>query len=128
VTVVLDADVLIGALDDRDAHHAQVRAWFERWHRDATPRLASLVNLTEVLVGPSADPPTLRTAREALAVLGVRPHAPNEAIAVDAARLRRRHPISLPDAYAIATARHVGAQLRTFDRKVRRAADGEGVG
>jgi predicted nucleic acid-binding protein len=127
VTVVLDADVLIGALDAGDGHHTEVRAWFTGWQAEGTPRLVSVVNLSEVLVAPARDELRLRTAREALSVLGVSTHVPNEAIAVDAARLRGLHPISLPDAYALATARHLGARLRTFDRRLRRVADEEGV-
>jgi predicted nucleic acid-binding protein len=125
--VVLDADVLIGALDASDAHHKLARAQFEAWQADATQRLVSLVNLTEVLIAPAARPRQLNAAREAIAALGVSTHTPNEAIAVDAARLRGEHPISLPDAYALATARHVGGQLVSFDRKVARAAAQAGI-
>jgi predicted nucleic acid-binding protein len=124
---VLDADVLIGALDAADAHHAQARALFARWRRDDAARIVSMVNLTEVLVAPAGDPALLRTAREAIAALGVVVHRPSEAIAVDAARLRRRHPLSLADAYGLATARHAGGQLVSFDRRVLRAAAAEGI-
>ena len=65
------------------------------------------MNLTEVLIAPAAAPARLTAAREAIAALGITIHAPNEAIAVEAARLRGLHPISVPDAYAIATARHL---------------------
>jgi predicted nucleic acid-binding protein len=54
-------------------------------------------------------------------------HQPNEAIGVEAARLRRRHPISLPDAYCLATAKHTGAALSSFDQKILKAAEREGV-
>lgn len=46
---------------------------------------------------------------------------------MDAARLRGAHPISLPDASALATARHVGGQLVSFDHKVVRAAAEAGI-
>jgi predicted nucleic acid-binding protein len=127
VTVVLDADVVIGALDRTDAHHAAVRRLFRAWQRDGTPRVVSLVNLTEVLIAPASEPARLRTARAAIAALGIAVHAPTEAIAVDAARLRGRHPISLPDAYAVATARHLDGRLVTFDGKVSKAAGREGL-
>lgn len=120
--VVLDADVLIGALDGSDAHHGEARALFTHWHAQDTSRLISAVNLSEVLVAPASDPQRLRAAREAIAALGVGVHQPNEAIAVAAARLRSRHPISLPDAYCLATARYAGGSVASFDQKVIRVA------
>jgi predicted nucleic acid-binding protein len=127
VRVLLDADVLIGALDATDAHHALAREWFADWTADGTERLIGVLNLTEVLVGPSAQPARLARAREALAVLGVRAREPNEAIAVDAARIRGRHPVSLADAYLLATARASGATIASFDQKLVRAADAEAL-
>jgi predicted nucleic acid-binding protein len=125
--VLLDADVLIGALDGDDPHHGEARELFTVWRREATTTLISVVNLSEVLVAPAADSATLAAAREAVALLGVTAHAPNEAIAVEAARLRHRHPISLPDAYCLATAGHTGASLVSFDRKVLRTAKQERI-
>ncbi len=127
MTVVLDADVVIGALDGRDDHHADARDLFVAWHAEGRPRLLSVVNLTEVLIAPSADAARLHTAREAIAALGIRVHAPTEAIAVEAARARREHPISLPDAYALATARQVAGSLATFDRRLRKIAREHGL-
>ena len=124
---VLDADVLIGALDGSDQHHSGARRLFTNWHERNDPVMVSLVNLSEVLVAPSADRRRLRTAREAIAALGVTLHSPTEAIGVDAARMRGRHPISLPDAYLLATARHSGGTVVSFDRKVVRAAEAEGI-
>ncbi len=123
--LVLDADVLIGALDGSDSHHAQVRELFIEWREQQATRLISVVNLSEVLVGPGSDPERLRAAREAIAALGVEIHRPGEAIGVRAARLRGRHPISLPDAYCLATAGHTGGAVASFDRKVLRAAAAE---
>lgn len=127
MTVVLDADVVIGALDATDVHHVAARELFDGWRRERTQSLLGLANLTEVLIAPAADPVRLRTAREAIAALGITIHAPNEAIAVDAARLRSTHPISLPDAYALATARHAGGRLVTFDQRLLGAAERERV-
>jgi predicted nucleic acid-binding protein len=103
VRPLLDADVLIGALDRNDPHHRRARALFTRWRDDQDACAVSVVNLTEVLIAPSADVSKLAAAREAIAALGVTVHQPNEAIGVEAARLRQRHPISLPDAYCLAT-------------------------
>ncbi len=125
--VLLDADVLIGALDGDDPHHDEARELFTAWRREQTVALISVINLSEVLVAPAGDSAKLAAAREAVALLGVTAHSPNEAIAVDAARLRHRHPISLPDAYCLATARHTGATLASFDHKVLRTAKQERI-
>ena len=127
MTVVVDADVLIGALDASDRHHRAARALFIDWHRSGAPVIVSAVNLSEVLVAPAADRQRLRQARRAIATLGVAVHAPVEAIAVEAARLRHIHPISLPDAYCLAPAGSLDAALASFDQKVMRAAGAEGA-
>lgn len=125
--MVLDADVVIGALDGSDPHHAQARRLFAGWERRDDSRLISAVNLTEVLVEPAADRQRLLAAREAIAALGVTIHQPSEAIGVESARLRGAHPISLPDAYCLATARRTDAAVASFDEKVLRAAEREGL-
>lgn len=125
--LLLDADVLIGALDGNDPHHRRARALFTRWRDDQDACVVSVVNLTEVLIAPSADVSKLAVAREAIAALGVTVHQPNEAIGVEAARLRQRHPISLPDAYCLATAKHTGSMLSSFDQRILKAAKREGV-
>lgn len=104
MTVVLDADVLIGVLDGSDPHHDAARNLFAGWRANDEPRVIRLVNLSEVLVAPAGQATQLRRAREAIAALGVAVHRPTETIAVAAARLRGKHPISLADAYCIATA------------------------
>jgi predicted nucleic acid-binding protein len=124
---VLDADVLIGALDGSDPHHSRSRRLFGVWHEQDAARLISVVNLSEVLVAPAADDQQLRAAREAIGALGVAVHQPSEAVAIQAARLRARHPISLPDAYCLATASRAGGEVASFDRKVLRAAEVERI-
>jgi predicted nucleic acid-binding protein len=124
---VVDADVLIGALDATDPHHARARALFVDWQKRSATRLVSVANLTEVLVAPAADRARLRAARAAIAALGVAVHSPNEAIGVDAARIRGAHPISLADAYCLATARSTAAAVVSFDQRLLRAAAHEGI-
>ncbi len=119
--------MVIGALDGSDSHHSQARALFTVWQEQDATRLLSVVNLSEVLVAPTADRKRLRAARAAIAALGVAIHSPNTAIGVDAARLRARHPISLPDAYCLATARHTGSSVASFDRKMLHAAKAEEI-
>jgi predicted nucleic acid-binding protein len=123
--VLLDADVLIGALDGNDEHHEAARALFDGWNERGDARLISVVNLSEVLVAPAASPMRLAVAREAIAALGVSAHRPSEAIAIDAARLRGRHPISLPDAYCLATAKQTRSAVASFDGRLLKAARNE---
>ena len=125
--LVLDADVLIGALDGSDTYHRRCSALFTKWRDDQDACAMSVANLTEVLIAPSADVSKLAAAREAIAALGVAVHQPNEAIGVEAARLRERHPISLPDAYCLATAKHTSSAVSSFDQKMLKAATGEGI-
>jgi predicted nucleic acid-binding protein len=75
-----------------------------------------------VLVAPAADRQRLRRAREAIAALGAAVHQPGEAVGAEAARLRGSYPLSLPDAYCLATARYAGASVASFDQRIIRAA------
>ncbi len=117
---VLDTDVVIAALDRRDPHHADAAKAIKAMSEDGVPLLLSLINYAETLVRPAEDESTLRTARDALAALGVRLIAPTPAIAVDAARHRGLN-VSLADGFALATAQAHGAHVASFDRRVRRA-------
>jgi hypothetical protein len=60
---LLDADVLIGALDRNDARHAQARDRLTRWRQHQDDVMISAINLSEVLIAPSADPARLAIAR-----------------------------------------------------------------
>jgi predicted nucleic acid-binding protein len=124
---LLDADVLIGALDADDAHHLAARELLSDFRQRQDPVSISAVNLTEVLIAPAADPRRLAAAREAIAALAITISTPNAAIAIEAARLRQRHPISLPDAYCLATANHTKSCLISFDQKILMAAGREGI-
>jgi predicted nucleic acid-binding protein len=124
---LVDADVLIGALDSSDAQHSRARHLLTEWRQRQDAVAISAVNLTEVLVAPAADPSTLAKAREAITALGLEIHLPNDAIAVEAAKFRQRYPVSLPDAYCLATAKHTKACLASFDQKVLKAARSEGL-
>jgi len=123
---VLDTDVVIAALDRRDAHHARAAEAITSMIDDDVALLLSLVNYAETLVKPAEAERTLRAALDALGALGIRLVAPTPAIARDAARHRARN-ISLADGFAIATAHARGASLASFDVRVRRALPGAGV-
>jgi predicted nucleic acid-binding protein len=117
---VLDTDVVIAALDRRDPHHSSAATAVKRLADDGVPLLLSLINYAETLVRPAEDEHTLKTARDALAALGVQLVAPTPSIAVDAARHRGLN-INLADGFALATAQAHDAHVASFDRRVRRA-------
>jgi predicted nucleic acid-binding protein len=117
---VLDTDVVIAALDRRDPHHSKAASAIAAMVEAEIALLVSLVNYAETLVRPAEDEDTLRTARDALSALGIRPIAPTPAIAVNAARHRALN-VSLADGFALATAQAHDAQVASFDHRVRRA-------
>lgn len=123
---VLDTDVVIAVLDDRDAHHRIARRAVSAMIEQDTSLLLSTVNYAEALVRPAEDERLLRLATDAIAVLGVRIVAPTPPVGRDAAR-HRGLAVSLADGFAIATAQAHGAAVATFDRRVRRALRRLGV-
>jgi predicted nucleic acid-binding protein len=123
---VLDADVVIAALDDRDAHHATAAAWLRRTLADGTRLLLSVVNYAEVLVRPAADRAAFREAVAAIDALGIEIVSPSAAVARDVAVLCGSG-VDLPDAFALATAVAREASLATFDSGVRNAARAAGA-
>lgn len=123
---VLDTDVVIAALDRRDAHHERAAAAITAMIGADTELLLSLVNYAETLVKPAESEATLRSAIGALAALGIRLVAPTASIARDAARHRGLN-ISLADGFAIATAQARDASVASFDVRVRRALRATGV-
>jgi predicted nucleic acid-binding protein len=117
---VLDTDVVIAALDRSDPHHRVAAKCFGRFEEAGAELLICSVNYAEALVRPAEDEHTLRVATRAIAALGIRVQAPDARIARLAAT-RRRLGISLADGFAIATAERAGADVASFDRRVRRA-------
>ena len=96
-----DADVLIGLLDEKDAHHARARALLER-HRDDELVVAAST-YSEMLVRPLQQGTEhiiegfLDDVRATIVPI-------DRAIARSAAALRARHAsLRLPDALAVAT-------------------------
>ena len=123
---VLDTDVLIAALDRRDAHHRVAARGLEDLLDRKVSLLLSLITYAETLVRPAEDERTLRTAIDAIATLGIELVAPTPTIARDAARYRTLN-VSLADGFAMATAKAHEATLATFDRRVRRALPKAGI-
>ena len=123
---VLDTDVVIAALDRSDANHRAAAKAVKRLAADDVPLLLSLVNYAEALVRPAEDPAALRTALRAIAGLRIQLVPPTASIARDAAHLRGCG-VSLPDGFALATARARQATVASFDRRVRRAVKRAGL-
>jgi predicted nucleic acid-binding protein len=123
---VLDTDVVIAALEKRDAHHSQATAILKDLIDADVDRLISTINYAEALVRPAADDRELRTAVDAIQTLGIEVAAPTPAMARDAARLRGSN-ISLADGFALATARASKAAVASFDRRVQRALERAGL-
>jgi predicted nucleic acid-binding protein len=126
--VVFDADVLIAHLSTNDAqHHAGV----ERVRRaldGRDRRLLSMVNYSEVLVGPALALGSDGTTRvkAALRALGIEAISVDAPLAERAAEIRARTKLKLPDAYAVATALSASqtdsdVRLESFDKHVVRA-------
>jgi predicted nucleic acid-binding protein len=123
---VLDTDVVIAALDRADSHHAAAATTFERLAAGQIEMLMSTVNYAEALVRPAEEERNLRAAVDAIPSLGIRLLAPDAALARNAAR-RRALGVSLADGFALATAERAGADLASFDKRVRRAVDRVGL-
>lgn len=60
-----------------DPHHGQARALFPLWRNDQDARAVGVVNMTEVLIAPSAGVLKLEAHRKAITALGVTVHQPN---------------------------------------------------
>ena len=117
---MLDTDVVIAALDRRDAHHRHAAEAVSTMIDDRVDLLISMINYAEALVRPADEEGTLRAAVDAIASLGIRPIAPTAAIARDAARHRSLN-VNLADGFALATAHARSASVASFDHRVRRA-------
>lgn len=123
---VLDTDVVIAALDRADAYHTSAAAAFERFAAEEVELLLCTVNYAEALVRPAEDERSLRAATDAIASLGIRLLAPDATLARNAAR-RRALGVTLADGFALATAERAGADLASFDKRVRRALPAAGL-
>jgi predicted nucleic acid-binding protein len=129
VVVVFDADVLIAFLGKDDAHHVDAVGRVRQALEPGTRRLVSVVNYSEILIGPlrRGGAGEAATVDSMLDDLGIEIVPVDRAIACRAAEVRVQTGLKLPDAYALATAlagpdkagRDV--RLESFDVKVVRA-------
>jgi predicted nucleic acid-binding protein len=113
--IVLDASVVIGLLERRDAHHLAAVAALRPHTMDTLSLPASAY--AEVLTGP-ARAGRLESVREDLSALGARVDPLDEQVAENAARLRGRfRSLRLADALVIAHGETISAdQILTTDR------------
>lgn len=123
---VFDSDVLIGFMNQDDAHHEASVATMRASLRPGSRRVLCAVNLSEILIGPirrqavdRVDAMLVRYNVETIVV--------DRALAKRAAAVRVRTNLELPDAYALATAIHAehrghdDVRMASFDAKVLRA-------
>jgi predicted nucleic acid-binding protein len=116
----LDAGVLIGFLDDADAHHDRARAAIADAVEQGDRLEVAASAFAETLVAPAS-----RGEAAVAVVHGLRLRLPVHVVPLDveiaaaAARLRARHrALRLPDALVVATASVAGAdRLVTTDRR-----------
>jgi len=124
VTTVLDASVLIAAVEPTDAHHA--RAVQIMTASGAGGMAVHLLTLAEVLVGAVKNGvgPQVEAAVAAAGVVTV-PGDTVSALAV--ATTRAVSGLKLPDAVVLATAQTLGADLATFDTTLAAQASAAGL-
>lgn len=126
---VFDADVLIAYLGRDDANHDEAVARIRRTLEPGARRLISVVNYSEVLIGPlrRGGASAADVVDSMLGDLGIETVPVDRALARRAAEVRVQTGLTLPDAYALATA--LSARLKTgrevrlesFDAKVVKA-------
>jgi predicted nucleic acid-binding protein len=123
--LVLDASVLIGLLDDRDAHHARAVDDVERADRAGRQLLAPASAYSEALVA-FARAGRLTEARDAIGAMGITVDPLTATTAELAATLRAAHDsLRLPDAVVLASAEAHGAELLSYDELLRQLASRE---
>jgi predicted nucleic acid-binding protein len=127
--VVFDADVLIAYLGRDDANHQEAVERIRRAVEERASRWVSAVNYTEILVGPlkAGGPAAAETVDAMFVRLSIETKHVDMALAQRTAAVRWRTRLSLPDAYAVATAIHAekrghqDVRLETFDQRVVKA-------
>jgi len=120
--VILDASVLIGLLDRKDAHHRRAVSEVEAADRELRRLLAPASAYSEALVA-FARAKRVTDAKDAIAGMGISVAPLTAPIAERAAELRARHTsLRLPDAIVLATAEDSAGKLLTYDERLRRFA------
>lgn len=122
--IIVDANVLIGFLDSRDAHHVAALRVLD----DAVEGgyAASVLTVAEALVHPTLHGSEDRAAA-ALAEIGlvILPLSAEDALPL--ARIRAQYQVRMPDAVALHAAMATQARVATFDAALAAAAQEAGV-
>lgn len=108
-SVVVDASVVLGVLDPRDAHHASASRALKRARANGDAIILPASALAEVLVGASRlGSGAVRTTEAFVDAIVDQVYSIDRSVARSAAAYRSAHkPIRLPDAFVLA----VGATL-----------------
>ena len=123
-SIVLDAGVVIGYMDDEDAHHKASMIAIGRYSEGTGTFLLPATVLAETLVATIRDRPSqVEQVRSRLATMFGPIRDIDTLVAVEAARVRARYKsIKLPDALVVATAIVEDAEvIVTTDRRLARA-------
>lgn len=122
--VFCDTSPLIYLLDRDDS---RVRSQFERWIRSGEDLASSCVTLTELLVHPKRRGDRRREGRYRLylnRLLTLPLIAIDERVAESAASIRAEYGFKTPDAFQLAAAMTIGADIfYTNDKQLQRFAD-----
>jgi predicted nucleic acid-binding protein len=117
-SLILDASVLIGLLDNADDHHQRAVDDVEAADQAETELIAPATAYSEAMVA-FARVGRIRDAREAIAAMGISVSPLDARTAERAAELRARHDrLRLSDAIVLATARELGGQLLSYDERL----------
>ncbi|MCL2736303.1 MAG: PIN domain-containing protein [Propionibacteriaceae bacterium] len=125
MTTVLDANVLIAAMDTKDEHHGVVSDFLRRVVTTDSLYVPTLT-LAEVLVG-QVRCGRGEQAEAAIAAIGVTVMSCESLEALRLATLRVATGLKMPDCVVLAAALDVGASLATTDKTLAREAAKCGV-
>jgi predicted nucleic acid-binding protein len=122
--IVLDANILVGFLDDDDPHHEATIELLDRHLVEGFG--SSALTVAEALVHPT------RVNRQdaslsSLLAIGVRVIPVQQSDVLHLAHVRATYRIRMPDAVALHTAITNGSELATFNEDLRRAAVQAGI-
>lgn len=122
--IVLDANVVIAYLDDRDVHHEHVVDLLES---NAFDEFAcSVLTVAEALVHPTRSE-VQDAAVASLQRIGIRILPMGEHDALELARVRSQYGVRMPDAAVLHAALTHGAGIATLDESLASAASRAGI-
>jgi predicted nucleic acid-binding protein len=121
--LILDASVLIGLLDNADAHHNRAVDDAEAADQTGRPLITPASAYSEALVA-FARVGRVGDAREAIASMGITVAPLTATMAEHAAELRARHErLRLPDAMVLACAHELQCELLSYDQRLTQVSE-----